>query len=324
MDSKKEQALVGLFVLVASGLLIATVLTLSGVLTKEVNTYRASFKFAGGLEPGAAVRYVGGPKAGRVEQLRIDPQDSTKIEITFSIGKDVPVKTDSRVKIYFLGALSENYIEVAAGSPESQLAPNGSSLPSAEYTSLADIAGQIQSLGPEAERLLKNLNARVDELKETIDRVNQLLNEQNRANVAQSLANVRGMLEENRPAVKRALANVDEVSEKAKALMDDMRQAIAEAEKAIKNVDAMISENRPDIEAAIQDLRKALNSASSALDQIDRTLDYNAENIDETLENMRHTTENLKEFTDIIKRRPASLLRSPGAPERKPGDPPKQ
>lgn len=323
MESKKEQAIVGLFVLVASGLLIATVFALSGVLTKESNTYRASFKFAGGLEPGAVVRYVGGPKVGRVEQLRIDPQDPSKIEITFSVAKDVPVKTDSQVKIYFLGALSENYIEVAAGSPGAQSAPSGSVLPSAEYTSLADIAGQIQALGPEAEKLLKNLNARVEELQETIARVNELINEQNRANVAASLANVRGMLEENRPAVKRALANVEDVSAQAKTLMDDMRQAIAEAEKAIKNVDSMITENRPDIEAAIKDLRKALNSASSALDQIDRTLDYNAENIDETLENIRHTTENLKEFTDIIKRRPASLIRSPGAPERKPGDPPK-
>ena len=323
MESKKEQALVGLFVLAASGLLIGTVFALSGLLTRESNTYRASFKFAGGLEPGAVVRYVGGPKVGRVEQLRIDAQDPSKIEITFSIAKDVPVKTDSKARIYFLGALAENYMEVTAGSPEAQLASSGSMLPSTEFTSLADIAGQIQALGPEAEKLLKNLNERVEELKETLTRVNDLINERNRANLTASLENTRAMLEENRPAVKRALANVEDVSAKAKALMDDMRQAIAEAEKAIKNVDAMIAENRPDIEAAIRDLRKALNSASSALDQIDRTLEYNAENIDETLENIRHTTENLKEFTDIIKRRPASLLRSPGAQERKPGDPPK-
>jgi len=323
MESKKEQALVGLFVLAASGLLIGTVFALSGLLTRESNTYRASFKFAGGLEPGAVVRYVGGPKVGRVEQLRIDAQDPSKIEITFSIAKDVPVKTDSKARIYFLGALAENYMEVAAGSSGAQRAPSGSLLPSTEFTSLADIAGQIQALGPEAEKLLKNLNERVEELKETLTRVNDLINERNRANLTASLENTRAMLEENRPAVKRALANVEDVSAKAKALMDDMRQAIAEAEKAIKNVDAMIAENRPDIEAAIRDLRKALNSASSALDQIDRTLEYNAENIDETLENIRHTTENLKEFTDIIKRRPASLLRSPGAQERKPGDPPK-
>ena len=322
MDSKKEQALVGLFVIVAVAILIATVFALSGAMGKETNTYRVAFPFAGGLEPGAAVRYVGGPRAGRVESLRIDPTDDARIEITFTIAKDVPVKTDSKAKIYFLGALSENYLEISAGSKESKLAPSGSVLPGEEYTSLADIASQIQALGPEAEKLLKNLNARVEELKETLARANDLINEQNRANVAASLANVRGMLEENRPAVKRTVANAEELSAKAKILMDDMRTAIADAQKAIKNVDALIAENRPDIQAAIGDLRKALNSASSALDQIDRTLDYNAENIDEMLENIRHTTENLKQFTDVIKTRPSSLIRSSGPAERKPGQPP--
>lgn len=323
MDSKKEQALVGLFVIVAVSILIATVFALSGAMGKETNTYRVAFHFAGGLEPGAAVRYVGGPRAGRVESLRIDPDDDSRIEITFSITKDVPVKTDSKAKIYFLGALSENYLEISAGSKGAGLAPSGSVLEGEKYTSLADIASQIQALGPEAEKLLKNLNARVEELKETLARANDLINEQNRANVSASLANVRGMLEETRPSVKRTMATVEDLSAKAKVLMEEMRTAIADAQKAIKNVDAMIAENRPDIQAAIVDLRKALTSASSALDQIDRTLDYNAENIDEMLENIRHTTENLKQFTDIIKTRPASLIRSSGPAERKPGQPPK-
>lgn len=322
MDGKKEQALVGLFVLIASALLIGTVFALSGVLGKEANTYRASFKFAGGLESGAVVRYAGGPKVGRVEQLRIDPSDASRIEITFSIAKEVPVKTDSKAKIYFLGALAENYLEITAGSKDAPPAPPNSLLPAEEYTSFADIAVQINALGPEAEKLLKNLNARIEELQETIARVNDLINEQNRANLTASLENVRGMLEENRGAVKRTLANVEELSAKAKPLMDDMRRAIAEAEKAIKDIDAVVVENRPDIHAAIGDLRQALGSAQSALDQIDRTLTYNAENIDEVLENIRHTTENLKQFTDTIKTRPAALIRSSGPPERKPGQPP--
>ncbi|MGH9792526.1 MAG: MlaD family protein [Candidatus Acidiferrales bacterium] len=323
MDSKKEQAMVGLFVLVAAGLLIGTVFALSGVMGKDSNTYRASFKFAGGLEPGAVVRYVGGPKVGRVEQLRIDEEDPSKIEITFSIDKDVPVKTDSKAKIFFLGALAENYLEIAAGAPEAKLAPSGSELPTEEFTSLADIATKINALGPEAERLLMNLNSRVEELQQTVARVNDLINATNRANIAASLASTRGMLEENRPIVKRTLSNVEEVSAKAKPLIDDLRATITEAQKAIKNADALIAENRPDIEAAIGDLRKALNSASSALDQVDRTMNYNAENIDEMLENVRHTTENLKQFTDIIKTRPSSLIRSSGPPERKPGGPTK-
>ena len=52
MESKREQALVGLFVLVAAGLLIVTVFLLSGKLGRGNIPYRAYFKNAGGLAPG--------------------------------------------------------------------------------------------------------------------------------------------------------------------------------------------------------------------------------------------------------------------------------
>ncbi len=49
MESKREQVLVGLFVLVAAGLLVVTVFLLSGRLTRGAVPYRAYFKNAGGL-----------------------------------------------------------------------------------------------------------------------------------------------------------------------------------------------------------------------------------------------------------------------------------
>ncbi len=74
MNSKSEQALVGLFVIVAAGVLVGTIFAMSGAFGHTVKTFHTYFPFAGGLEPGATVRYSGGPKAGRVEKLRIDPQ----------------------------------------------------------------------------------------------------------------------------------------------------------------------------------------------------------------------------------------------------------
>ncbi len=68
MESKREQAMVGLFVLVAGAVLVATVIALTGAFGSAGATYRAYFPFAGGLEPGATVRYAGGPKVGRVEK----------------------------------------------------------------------------------------------------------------------------------------------------------------------------------------------------------------------------------------------------------------
>jgi len=85
MESKREQAIVGLFVLVAAAVLVATVFALTGAFAGAAVTYRAYFPFAGGLEPGATVRYAGGPKVGRVEKLQLDPTNPSRIEITFSV-----------------------------------------------------------------------------------------------------------------------------------------------------------------------------------------------------------------------------------------------
>ncbi len=96
---KREQVMVGLFVLVAAALLVGTVFAVGGFSSGPVKTYRAYFNFAGGVESGTEVRYSGGPKVGRVETMRIDPQDPSRIEMTFSVDQNLPVKVDSRVKI---------------------------------------------------------------------------------------------------------------------------------------------------------------------------------------------------------------------------------
>jgi len=162
------------------------------------------------------------------------------------------------------------------------------------------------------------------ELQVTVARVNDLINDANRANVSQSLSNVRGMLEENRPKLKATMSNVEATSAKMPALVDDFKKTVKDADQAITKIDEMLGENRPDIRASIAELRKTLASASELVEQMGRTVNYNSENIDETLENIRVTTGNLKQFTDTIKSRPYTLIRATPTPERKPGEPPKQ
>ena len=325
MSAKKEQAAVGLFVIIAAGLLLAVVFLMTGVIgSAAANEYTASFNFAGGLEPGATVRFKGGPKIGRVEQLRIDPQDPQKIEVKFSAKNGTPVKTDSVVRIYALSALGENYLEVGAGTNSAPVAPSGTRLPSKDYFGIGDLSEKLGELAPQADQLLAELKNRATELKETIVRVNDLLNQQNRANIQASLGEVRGMLEENRPVVKKTLSNAEAASAKIAPLMEDFKKAIADADRTVNNVDALLGENRADVREAVKQLKTALASADALTSQLNRTLVTNSDNIDEMLENMRLTTQNLKQFTDTIKARPASLIRSPAAPDRRPGDPPQK
>jgi phospholipid/cholesterol/gamma-HCH transport system substrate-binding protein len=320
MESKSEQTLVGLFVLVCAALLIGTIFAMSGAFGRNTKTYHAYFTFAGWLEPGMTVRYSGGPKVGRVEKVGIDPRNVSRMDITFSVQSDLPVKSDSLVKIMSTTPLGDNHLEIFPGTPQAAEAPNGALLRSQAYIDLNSLLAQLNELAPQAQQLLVQLSDRAGELKETMARVNALLSAPNRANLSATLANTRGLLEENRPQIKSTLQNLNGGSQKLEPLLDDLRRTSAETNKALNNVDSLIGENRPDLRQAIGQLRRSLTTVTDVTGRLDQTLDVNSENIDELLDNLRQATENLNEFTATIKNRPSSLIRSTNPPEHKPGE----
>jgi phospholipid/cholesterol/gamma-HCH transport system substrate-binding protein len=322
MDAKKEQAVVGLFVIVVIVLLVITIFMMSGRMNHGNVVYRAYFKNAGGLEPGSEVRYAGGPPVGHVEKVAADPHDSTRMEIDFDISPDAPVKTDSIAEITSVSPLGDNFLGVRPGTAAAPRAPAGSTLRSNEYTSFADIATLISQLGPSANDLIDNLNDRTMQLQTTLDRVNDLLNDRNRANISSTISNLNGMLAENRDNIHGTLAHMNDASAKLSPLIDDFRKTSKQADDALAHLDATISEDRPDIHQSIEQLRTTLASASDLVNQLNSTLNSNSDNLDEIFDNLRRATTNLNEFTDTIKTRPASLLRSPSVKPRNPGDPP--
>ena len=306
--------------LVAVALLTATVFLLSGSFGGTSIHYRTYFNNAGGLGPGSEVRYAGGPPIGRVQKVESDPQNPTRMEVDFSVQPGVPVKTDSVATITSNSPLGDNFLGIIPGTASAPSAPAGSTLKSTQYIGFADVVGLIGDLGPNANDLVKNLNDRTTELKETLDRVNDLLNAQNRANISASLGNVRGMLEEDRPAVHSAIANLDQTTAKLGPLIDNFQKASQEANDTLSHIDATIGEDRPDLHQAVESLRQALGSASTLTDQLNSTLNANAENLDEIIDNLRNITENLNSFTETIKTRPYTLIRSSGIKPRKPGE----
>jgi phospholipid/cholesterol/gamma-HCH transport system substrate-binding protein len=322
VDGKRERVFVGLFVIVATALLLATLFSLTGFSERGEPVYTSYFKNAGGLAPGSEVRYAGGPPVGRVLEVRSDPKDPTLMEIRFRVHSDVPIKTDSKAKISSFGALGDNFLGIVPGSPAAPHAASGAVLPAIDYAGFDELASKINDLAPQATQLLQNLNARVVELHETISRVNDLLDTANRANIAASLANVRGMLEEDRPVVHSTLNNLNATSAKLGPLLDDFKKTANEANEALSHIDATVTENRPDLKQSIAELRTALASASSLTDQLNSTVATNSDNLDEILDNLRRITENLRSFTAAIKTRPYNLIRSTEPPPHKPGEKP--
>ncbi|SPE23886.1 exported hypothetical protein [Candidatus Sulfopaludibacter sp. SbA3] len=333
MNDKREQVWVGIFVLAAAAVLVAVVLTVSGAFSAKGHSYRAYFKYAAGLAPAAPVRY-GGLLAGKIDALRVDKQDSTRIEIEFRVGEDVPVKTDSVAKITSLGALGESYLEVTTGTKDSPAAAPGSVLQSQETMAIADLGNVIGDLAPSAGQVLRSLNDRLGEMKVTIAQVNDLLGDKNRQNISSSLSTVNAMLSDTSPKLSASLSNVQAAtdrlaplmqnvqaaSERMAPILDDLKGTIKQAKDALEHVDAIMAENRGDIRGSMLEARKTLETASKAVELLRSSLDRNSDNLDETLANVRVATDNMKELTDTLKRRPSVLIRGETGKDRQPGE----
>jgi len=333
----RERTLVGLFVLIAGGLLFGTMIVISGGMGGATVPHRAYFKFAGGVQPGAPARY-GGLTVGKVQRVRVDPGNSTRIEIELAVNRDAPLKTDSVAKISTLGPLTDNYIEISTGSERAALAPPGSTLLSAEAFGLPQLGDAVQAMLPDVQKAMQKLNQSLDGLQVTITRANDVLNDRNRASiggslnnldrltaevrpkVTESLDNLNGLLADARPKVSTSLTNVQELTAKLGPLLNDLKTTTTRANETLAHVDATLMENRSDIRASVTGLRDTVAKSAVLLNGLNSTLDQNSANIDDLLDNIRMTTENLRALTETLKQSPASLIRGIKVADRKPGE----
>jgi phospholipid/cholesterol/gamma-HCH transport system substrate-binding protein len=275
---------------------------------------------------------------GKVARVRVDPGNSTRIEIQVTVDRDAPLKTDSVAKISTLGPLTDNYIEIGTGTAHAPLAPPGSELPSAEAFGLSQLADAAQAMLPDVQKAMKTLNHNLDDLQITLARANDLLNDRNRASIGNSLTNLdrlvadtrpkvsdslnnlNGMLSDARPKVSTSLTNVQELTAKMAPLLEDVKTTTARANDTLAHVDSTLVENRADIRTSVVGLRDTLAKSTVLLEQLNQTLDQNSANIDELLDNIRMSTENLRALTETLRQAPASLIRGMKVAERKPGD----
>jgi phospholipid/cholesterol/gamma-HCH transport system substrate-binding protein len=191
-------------------------------------------------------------------------------------------------------------------------------LKSAETVGIGDLGDMIGNLEPVANQVLQSLNQRLVELQVTIARVNDLLNDKNRADVSASLGNLNGMLADSRPKVAASLTNVQNATAQIQPMLDNLKTTMNQANSVLTHIDSILVENNPDIRAIVVELKQTLVSASSLIDQLKNVT--SGDNIDQILVNIRVTTENVRQLTDSLKTNPSVLIRGNNVKDRKPGE----
>ena len=135
-----------------------------------------------GLNRGSVVRDNGIP-VGRVTEVRIDPQDPTRVRVTVEINSGTVIQTDAVAALEIQGLTGGAFVNISGGSRNS---PPLVRETGQRYPVIASAQSGFQRVVASAPEALARVIALADQLSE-------VFNDKNRAAIADTLENVRRM-----------------------------------------------------------------------------------------------------------------------------------
>jgi phospholipid/cholesterol/gamma-HCH transport system substrate-binding protein len=302
MEREANYAAVGAFVLLV---------TLGGALfvywysdTREHRDYnRYEIYFTGsvsGLEKGAAVRYLGVP-VGRVNDLRIDPRDSSRAEVIVDIDSSTPVSEHTVAELELQGVTGLLYIDLSEDRSGKRMAPPVASL---RYP-------VIRAAPSRFDVFLAGLPELVAAVGNLINRADRLLSDDNIAAVTSTVANL-----------DRASAGLPRTIKDVNSLIGELRGASAELAASAGIAHGILESVDPDVRAAAQRMRAIADSLADATRQLDQAIAENREDIrsfthhglpeiERFVREGRAAARDIRELSNSLRENPAQLLYQP-------------
>jgi phospholipid/cholesterol/gamma-HCH transport system substrate-binding protein len=303
METRAHYVAVGAFVLAVILLAFVAVMWLGrSEFSQQAKRYYIFFRGSvAGLNKGSQVQYNGIP-VGRVVDIRVDPDDVEKIQVTVEIDtRIVDIKTDARA---FLDANLLNgvaTVQIRGGTQEAkELEPEANH----RYPVIA--SGQS-----ELEQLRANLPELLGDLRAVAHNLNAVLDDQNRKAISDSLQNVRTItgnfvapskevseVVENANATVLALksffSDVDQSYVGKGGLRDQLSQTLNDADRLAKN----LSDTNRQLQQVLQENRPGIREFTQG------TLTQ----VSDLVSDMRRFIDGLSRFVSSVERDPARLL----------------
>ena len=299
METRAHYVAVGAFVLAIIVLGFVAVVSLGRVeFAQELKRYYVFFKGSvTGLSKGSFVQY-NGITVGRVVDVRVDPDDLEKIQVTVEIDTNlVKIKTDARafVDTNLLSGVAT--IQIRGGTREaSDLEPE----PGHRYPVIASGSSVLQRVTETGPQLL-------DRLMVTVDNLNAVLSEQNRKAVSDSVQNVRTI-------TQAFVAPSQEVNQ----LVNNANAAVIELKSLLDHVDESYASRgglRDEASKALNDFDRLAKGLIDTNKQLQQVLQENRSGIQEfthsTLTQVSNLVSDMQRFIAGLTRFVASVERDP-------------
>jgi phospholipid/cholesterol/gamma-HCH transport system substrate-binding protein len=291
--------LVGLAVLIAFGLLIATLFAITGR-RGAVSEYHVHFANVTGIGYGAPVYYEGF-RIGQVSDVTPERHEGrTRYRVELAVRADWTIPDDSVAMRQASGLLADMAVGIREGASPNALPPGGE-LAGVEggdvFSAMNDLAGELTLLTRERLRpLVDTLSLRLDSITGSIDdglpslvsESQALLERLNRAAAGlESLTSA-----PNQQAVAAMLADV-------RAVASDLKTTQQRADTLLDALAGTVDENRPALRQSVLDVERTIGAVAQRIDAITHHLESSSRNLDE--------------FSREIRRSPNRLLFTPPA-----------
>ncbi|MDD5241009.1 MAG: MlaD family protein [Sulfuricella sp.] len=293
METKVNFTLVGLFTLGLGAALIAILLWLGtdGKYNKIYDSYHVYMgESVSGLNRNAPVKYRG-VEVGNVQEIRLDPANSERVQLLLKIERGTPVKEDSIALLRVQGLTGIAYVELAGGSISSPL-----------LKAKADEKYPVIRTGPSLmARLDTALTNLLTNISKMSDNVNAVLDEDNRRSFKRSLTQIEQMtrvLAARSTSIETGMDNAAKTlkhTARASAELGGLIERAGRSAEAVERMANETSRSTAGIPAAVQDAQLMVNE-------------------------LRDLSASLRRVSDQLERDPSALLFGKPKPEPGPGE----
>lgn len=303
MENRAHALAAGLFVL-ALGLAGGLALWWFGSEREQVARYLlVSQGNISGLNEQAQVRYRG-IRGGKVEAIEIDPADPRNILVRISLRSDLPVTRGTRASLSYQGVTGIAYVQLSdKGEDPTPLPPGPGGLPRLPLQS-----GLIDQLGDVGVDTMRKVQ-------EVVDRLGNVLNDDNLARLSRSLA-----------SLEAASEGVDRTFKDAPKVLADVRAAFSAENLAhLNRTLAQIAEASSEVPPVLRELKSLavrLNGLSERVDGLVASADSGGTvpRLDGLLKELTETSRRMSHLLEEVDASPQMLIFGRGQPAPGPGE----
>ncbi|MDB6087783.1 MAG: hypothetical protein JWN85_567 [Gammaproteobacteria bacterium] len=302
MERNANYAAVGAFVLLIA--LVGALFIYWYSDTREHRNYnRYELYFEGtvsGLERGAAVRYLG-VGVGRVVDMRIDPRDSSRVQVIADIDATTPISDKTVAELSLQGVTGLLYIDLL--QPRNTR-PRVVIVPSLKYPVIRTAPSRFDAL-------LASLPEFIAAAGDVVQRADRLLSDDNLVAFSNALGNL-----------SRASVGLPQTLHDLNALVADLRVATGEIAASARSTRSVMDSAGPEVTATVQRLRTVADNLATATDLLDKIIDDNRQDvrsfardglpeIERFVHEGRAAAQDIRALMNSLRENPSQLLYQP-------------